>query len=70
MDNIPILEHKGRTYSGHFRVIGDVVEVFHHRIPKRADLGGLPASSLARQLLHEIVVREGRGTPDKQPLSE
>lgn len=70
MDNIPILEHMGRTYSGHFRVTGDVLEVFHHRISKRADLGGLPAASLARQLLHEIVVREGRGTPDSQQPAE
>lgn len=70
MDNIPFFEHKGRTYSGHFRVTGDVLEVFHHRISKRADLGGLPAASLAQQLLHEIVVREGRGTPDSQQHAE
>lgn len=63
MEPVSLL-HQGRQYSASWRVIGGYVAVFHHQSTKRATIGSLPPALLAKQLLFELVARDGLGTPD------
>lgn len=60
-------EHKGRLYSGYFRVVGKDVIIFQHQATKKATRHEDPPHLLAQALLFELVVREGRGVPDPEP---
>lgn len=66
MKRTPKLQHQGRTYSGTFEVRGEDLVVFHHNATKRATLHGADPYSFSRQLLFELVVREGIGIPDPE----
>lgn len=61
---IPTLEYQGRTYSGQYEVVRGEVVIFHHLQTKRAMVDKLAPGPLARQLLFELVAREGLGVPD------
>lgn len=58
------IEHEGAPYSGRYFVSGDVLTVLHAGATKAVTLHGLPPESTARQILWEIVVRDGKGKPD------
>lgn len=58
------LMHQGKSYTATYHVSGDEVSVFHNLATKRATIGQLPVALLARQLLFELVAREGLGIPD------
>lgn len=58
------LDHEGKTYSAQYVVKGDDMTVHHGGASKFVTLHGLPAESTARQILWEMVVRDGKGKPD------
>lgn len=58
------LEHEGKTYSAQYVVKGNDLTVHHGGASKFVTLHGLPAESTARQILWEIVVRDGKGKAD------
>lgn len=58
------IEHEGARCSGRYFVSGDVLTVLHAGVTKAVTLHGLPPESTARQILWEIVARDGRGKPD------
>ena len=61
MEQIPMLSYGGRSYSGTYEVTGAEVVISHNRQFRKAALSGRVPSSLAQQLLYELVVLEGRG---------
>ena len=48
------IEHNGKTYSGHFRLMDGGIKVTSDIGSKWASLGALPAHLLARMLLAEL----------------
>lgn len=60
--------YQGRTYTAYYREeLGEIV-LFQRLATKKATLHRTDIPDLlAKALLFELVVREGRGTPDPEP---
>lgn len=60
------ITHNGKSYSGRFYTIRDIIVVSHHGATRSAESIGGTAYGMACQLLLEIIVRERRGVPDPE----